>query len=336
MRFRHALESEKRKIIIYTDTDADGHAAGANLAVALERMGKNVTLRPVDRDNVVFDDKDAAYVLSDIAISDKIIEDAKRTGVRVYYVDHHPPREGWSAIVREHLNSKVLEPEGNDWYHWNTSALVYLAFRDLLHDRSWLTAAGMHGDHADKGFSHKIFIRAHRAANAVATALELAEHFPKEISDQEMGELAISARRPEDILNHPKLDPLYRRYDEEVNRFISDPRKYAAIWDENKKIFVLRLESNIRKIKSPVSSILGDRYKDWVVIVCQPWEGKIDCSLRAVNWKEKNVDMGEWAREFAEQSNGRGGGHPIAAGLKFPEEHWDDFVRWVKEKIGKM
>jgi len=33
--FRHALESERRKIIIYTDTDADGHGAGANLATAL-------------------------------------------------------------------------------------------------------------------------------------------------------------------------------------------------------------------------------------------------------------------------------------------------------------
>ena len=119
--FRKGLKGEK-EVVVYHDTDPDGIVAGALLEKFLEDNNVKVQAFAKDRREVSFE-PGKVYVLADIRIDEKILEEMKKSRARVYYIDHHK-----SDGVTE--NTVVLNPwfvEGLpvDPYRYSSALLAW-------------------------------------------------------------------------------------------------------------------------------------------------------------------------------------------------------------------
>lgn len=51
---------------------------------------------------------------------------------------------------------------------------------------------------------------------------------------------------------------------------------------------------------------------------------------------EKGYHLGEALKEVAEKLGGEGGGHAIAAGIRFPKNRIDEFIKLFNEALGRQ
>jgi RecJ-like exonuclease len=67
-----------------------------------------------------------------------------------------------------------------------------------------------------------------------------------------------------------------------------------------------------------------------VGIACEKRDGSIDMSLRTA---EKDGDLNRILRRIAPKLGGSGGGHPMAAGARIPEENFSTFIEEMNEAL---
>ena len=145
-----------------------------------------------------------------------------------------------------------------------------------------------------------------------------------------MREAVRKANHPDDLFSLRKLRKLWEIYEEELGEWLRRGEEEAR---KGSIVYILVEGVKTRKLRSPLSTILSDRFPDKVFIVGQRSNGYVEYSLRCQNYEKRGVHLGEIAREAAKLFGGRGGGHPPAAGLKIPVEKEEEFRRWVREVL---
>jgi single-stranded-DNA-specific exonuclease len=140
---------------------------------------------------------------------------------------------------------------------------------------------------------------------------------------------------------------------EEANRVVDEYRKSInkyLVWVNEKperlreleSIYVVNGEDFIsEKIIGTISSILisslSNIEKPLIAYANVPNEGVAKFSSRTTDLAiHKGVNLGEVMRLASEQTNGKGGGHNIAAGAQAPLERVEEFVKIANELVGKQ
>ncbi len=133
----------------------------------------------------------------------------------------------------------------------------------------------------------------------------------------------------------------YKREQIEARRFIIQNWNMA---DEGEHAYVFYAGGNIRDTlvgiaaNMAINAGLAKPEKPVVVIADSEEDGRlVKGSARTT---EKAVKMGyhlgNALREVAEKLGGEGGGHAIAAGIRFPKDRIDDFIRLFNEALKKQ
>lgn len=312
---------EEKKIRIFHDTDPDGIFSAAILEDFLEKRGLEVEACGTGREGVEFG---GAVVLLDIAY-----KYGKQPGT-IYYIDHHEPERLPLPDNVYSLNPWLLNLKNP--FRWNTSLLAWLvAGQEETYE--WMAAAGHWADHCINEFTKnwvgKIINKYGDSIAAAAKYVGLAKYF-EDISPDSMRELVRSASSPEEIVSHPKLRNLNKIMENEIKYYLS------ILGSERGPVVVYIVETTIKKLKSPLSTIISDRYPDTIYVICQRDDKYLDCSLRFQNAVQHGIHLGNVAKDAARLFGGSGGGHPPAAAVKIPLLHEKEFIKWIRERLEMM
>ncbi|NPA86570.1 MAG: DHH family phosphoesterase [Candidatus Diapherotrites archaeon] len=329
-RFRKELLKEK-KVIIFHDTDPDGIVSGALLKKFLEENGVKVEAFARERHEVEFSPGEA-YVLADIRIDENILQKAKESGARIYYVDHHEP-------VGVTKNTIILNPwfvrEGLpvEPYKYNTALLAWLVER-MNEEDDWKVAAAHWADRAEGDHTKEWMeeMRKRYPVEEVGKVLSLPEHFP-ELSLDEIREKVKAAKEPEELLRDERIERMRKIIEEEINRWkghIEEQLKRGS------RVVYLVVESPVKKLRSILASLFTFDHPEVAFIIGQHDDGTVSYSMRMNAAGEKGVHLGEIAREAGKLFGGSGGGHPPAAGLRIPKEKEPEFREWVLKKLASL
>ncbi len=333
--FRNRLDDELYHV--EHDTDMDGFASGIITTVALRRLGFEAYPYATERSKV-FVPASGALVLTDIALNNEptnAVNTALKRGMNVYAIDHHPWSEGYHerlhAAVNPHYIQGVPQPS-----QWNTGFLAYLIFRDVVPEYAWLAAVSVYTDHCVALWSTPLverhgFERVKRAGDLLTAFIATTEDLG-ELDYILMNEL----KGIEDILRDRRFLRAEEEFESAVEKYLTDPQKYAVLWDESKRIAVIQTEEAYRGINSVISTRLSlrDGFRNWVIAVIghDRSDSVYKISLRCQNWQERE-DMGKIASEIARELGGAGGGHPPAAGMRIPEEKLKAFEELLQSRL---
>ncbi len=306
------------------DTDMDGFASGVITTVALQRMGFDAYPYPVERSKTFVPEKGALF-LTDLALSGEpadVAREAAKEGKNVYALDHHPWTNGVEkylhAYVNPHLIAEVPSPS-----QWNAGFLAYLTFRERVMDYDWLAAISVYTDRCETEWSRFLIERfgrekVQRAGDMLTAYIATAEDI------QELDWILLrEVNGIDDVLSREEFRAAEERFESAVAKYVENPQKFAILWDEKKKIAVLETSESYHGINSVVSTRLSflPELRDWVILVLGKEEdGTVKGSLRCQEWDRRRIHLGEVASELARRFGGRGGGHPMAAGMKIPPD----------------
>ena len=112
----------------------------------------------------------------------------------------------------------------------------------------------------------------------------------------------------------------------ELARYTEHPEDVAIVFDPRRRIMVIYINSRFRGLKSIVSTILSEKYPNWLICTMQNYEDGLHVSLRLAHAKDYGVDLGKVAHRIARELMGMGGGHPEAAGMTLPASILPDDV----------
>lgn len=133
----------------------------------------------------------------------------------------------------------------------------------------------------------------------------------------------------------------YKREQIEARKFLIQNWSMA---DEGEHAYVFYAGKNIRDTlvgiaaNIAINAGLADPEKPVVVIAdSDEDENLVKGSARTTEKAlAKGYHLGEALREVAEKLGGEGGGHAIAAGIRFPKDRLDEFIRLFNEALGKQ
>ncbi len=327
--FRASLDDELYHV--EHDTDMDGFASGIITVAALRQLGYDAYPYAVERSKT-FVPESGAVVFTDIALNGEPVataRDASNEGMRVYAIDHHPWDRGIEetlhAYVNPHLLPDIFEPS-----RWNAGLLAYLTFRDVVPHLAFLAAISIYTDRCITEWNRS-FVEQFGMEDVIRAGEMLTAYIATNRDLSELDYLLLNEIHDlRDILERKEFIEAESKFESAVQKYVEDPKDYAQIYDEGKKIMVIRTEEHFRGLNSVISTRISekDNYRNWIVVVYGLDEDgqHIKASLRCQNW-EKRTDVGELARELAERLGGTGGGHPPAAGMRIPIDKEEEFLK---------
>ncbi len=111
----------------------------------------------------------------------------------------------------------------------------------------------------------------------------------------------------------------YQKIQNEMERLKIDVEKSSKVFG-NVVFYEFNSKYNFR---SPLSSVLSDRYPNKVVVVWEKSKGRVKLSVRT---KSQKYNVGKIIKSLAkDMKNASAGGHPAAGGATIPEKYWDEF-----------
>ncbi len=152
----------------------------------------------------------------------------------------------------------------------------------------------------------------------------------KEFSCEQMTKIFTDANDVEDILKgkySSKFMKAYQKIQNEMDRLKIDAEKSAKVIGN-----VVFYEFDSRyNFRSPLSSVLSDKYPTKVIVVWEKSRGKVKFSVRT---KSQKYNVGKIIKSIAkDMKNASAGGHPAAGGATIPEKYWDEFKDRLIEEI---
>ena len=331
-RFLEELGKE-REVVLYHDIDPDGIVSGALLEELLEGMGIKVRSKGVRRYDINFE-PGRTYLLADIRIDRPIADAAKEERVKLFYIDHHEPDEIPRSTI--HFNPWLMKDVEFPVkpYSYNTALLVWI-LSNLPEEHDWKVAAAHFTDHAEdehtRSWMEEMGKRYGRETiERVGNFISLALSYPEEVPYDEMREVVRRAQKPEDIIENEKLRKLWNKYEKELNLWLEKVRELAK---KNRIVYTVMEGAENKRLRGAVSTILSDEFPDNVFILGQKEGNYIEYSLRFRKNEDYNIHLGEIAKEAGDRFQGRGGGHPPAAGLRIPVEREKEFREWISKRL---
>lgn len=134
----------------------------------------------------------------------------------------------------------------------------------------------------------------------------------------------------QDVLNgksagSKKLLQWFSIAEKEFNRLVEDFEKKKK---QTKKIILYEVKSKLH-MKSPLATYLAKNMTNEVLVIYQKFGNFIDVSFR--RGKVSNVNLNQLAGDAVKNMpDSNGGGHPVAAGGRFPAKYLDRFLRNLK------
>ncbi len=133
----------------------------------------------------------------------------------------------------------------------------------------------------------------------------------------------------------------YKKEQIEARRFLM--QNWSSV-EEGEHAYVFYAGRNIRDTlvgiaaNIAINAGLANPEKPVVVIAdSEEDEGLVKGSARTTERAlEKGYHLGEALREVAEKLGGEGGGHAIAAGIRFPKGRIDEFIKLFNEALGRQ
>ncbi len=336
-RFRSSLDDELYHV--EHDTDMDGFAAGIIATVALRRMGYEAYPYPKERSRAFVPEQGAIF-FTDIALNGEpvdVVNAANTQKKNVYAIDHHPWEQGvekkLKAFVNPHLLSNIPEPS-----QWNAGFLAFLTFREHVMDYDWLAAISVYTDSCIRPWNQFLidrygYERVKKAGDMMTAYIATSQ----DLRDLDWIILD-SLGSIDDVLNYKPFIVAQRKFESAVQKYLENPKAYSHVWDEKRKVAILETKERYNQINSVVSTRLSflPEFRDWIIVVLgQEEDGTIKGSLRCQDWERRGVHLGKIASEIAESLGGRGGGHPMAAGMRIPAHRIERVVKKIEGAVAR-
>lgn len=315
----------KTKTLILTHGDSDGICSGAIAKSAYPDAYVYFT-NPVsllDKLNLIEDVE--TLIICDIAIEERhcselhsVLEDFSEK-CNLYYIDHHPLPESCGK---------------EEWFYHDTgvcsSELTYRVFEDLLsQEMRRIAIYGAIGDFCDNTSCVKSWVKDWDKRSLYFQAGALIQ--------------AIIHKGKEYNFKRTLLEPLSKDMIPSNIPDLIELAREAAINEEKIRLFVkenvavLRNSAYIVNTNNSISkaAIYAASYGHREVGIAAEYherKGVYDLSIRS----RGNVDINRILRSVAPEFGGSGGGHPVAAGARIPEDSLEVFLRAFDARLGEV
>ena len=314
----------KAKTLILTHGDSDGICSGAIAKTAHPDAYVYFT-NPVsllDKLNLIEDVKN--LIICDIAIDEKQCSELHAVlrkfaeKCNLYYIDHHPFPENCDK---------------EDWFYHDieacSSELTYRVFEERLNrDMRRVAIYGAIGDFCDNTPHVKNWVRDWDKRSLYFQAGTLTQ--------------AILYKGREYEFKRDLLEPLSKdTIPSSIPQLLEFARE-AAINEEKVRIFVKEnvevlknsayiVNTNNSISKAAIYAASYGRREVGIAAEYRERKGTYDLSIRS----RGEVDVNRVLRSVAPKFGGSGGGHPLAAGARIPENSLNAFLRAFDKKLGE-
>jgi single-stranded-DNA-specific exonuclease len=314
----------KAKTLILTHGDSDGICSGAIAKTAYPDAYVYFTspVNLLDKLSLIEDVE--TLIICDIALDERhcsrlyplLNEFAEKCNL--YYIDHHPLPNNYGK---------------EDWFYHDieacSSELTYRLFEDRLNrDMRRVAIYGAIGDFCDNTPHVKSWVKDWDKRNLYFQAGTLIQAIFHKGKDYEF--------------KRNLLDPLSKDIIPSNIPDLLEFAREAAINEEKIRLFVkenvrvLRNSAYIVNTNNSISkaAIYAASYGQREVGIAAEYrerKGAYDLSIRS----RGDVDVNRLLRSIAPKFGGSGGGHPLAAGARIPENFLDAFLRAFDTELGE-
>ena len=335
---------EKDNIIIVFHNDADGCCSAAMMKKFLERTGrKNILLisqlmppEPylIKRIQTTVPQK---IIFLDLAIDQQYATIKKLGGIAdILVIDHHQIERNLNTKNVVHCNPRF---EKKDTYQ-SASYLVYKILSQIadMSDMLWIAGVGMVADYnlddsqdIVKEIRKKYKIEDGLFESILGRIAEMivAAKATKDLAMEQIVYVIESAESPEgieNVNNGGKMIEAYKKMEMEKKSILSDAE---ASGEKSGKIIFYNMKSQFN-LRSPISTVLSNRYKKSLVVVYQLDKKKIRASGRN---QSGDINVGAVFQKAAGGMKASAGGHEAAAGATLDENDWPRFKEKLKEYV---
>jgi len=286
-------------------------------------------------------------IFTDLAIDQDVKFVKKFESIsKVLVIDHHEINNKISSKKVTYYNPRLY----NKNVYKSASYIVYKITSKIvdMSDCLWIASIGIISDY-DITYSKDLLNEAnskyHNYLGRITQKDVLTSKFgimsdmiasakaTKSLSCEQMVEMFTKSNSPEDILNGKYADKIkksYQKIQNELERLKIDIKKSAEI---NKNVVFYKFDSKYN-FRSPLSSIISDKYPSKVIIVWNKSKGNIKLSARA---KYQKYNIGSILKKISKKmKNVSAGGHPAAAGATIPEKYWEEFKENLIKTINSI
>lgn len=314
----------KAKTLIFTHGDSDGICSGAIAKTAYPDAYVYFT-NPVNLlDKLSLIENVKTLIICDIAIDErncselhaKLNELAKKCNL--YYIDHHPLPESCQK---------------ENWFYHDTevcsSELTYRFFEKRLNrDMRRIAIYGAIGDFCDNTPHVESWVKDWDKRNLYFQAGTLTQ--------------AILYKGREYEFKRKLLEPLSKDIIPSNIPELLELAREAAINEEKIRVFVKEnvevlensayvVNTNNSISKAAIYAASYGRREVGIAAEYREKNGAYDLSIRS----RGEIDVNQILRSVASKFGGSGGGHPLAAGARIPEDSLNAFLRAFDKKLGK-
>lgn len=337
-KIREELDNCKKPLFLFDD-DQDGLCSFL-LLYKYKKEGKGIIVKTSPRLDDRFARKveeyqpDKVFVLDIAVLQDDFTDNVH---VPIIWIDHHGPADMTHSKVK-YFNPKVENKEHN----YPTSYLCYNVVKENL----WLGATGSVADWFLPEFLEEfkknypgLIDASYQNPGDIIYTTKLG-HLIRVLSfalKGHMGDVkkAISAmmkiEEPEEILEQTtsrgKL--VYKRF-QSINKEFTPLIKGAlhAAKQAKDDVVLFTYHEDQTSFTSDICNELTYRYPEKVILVCRQKSGDMRCSLRSTQH-----DLPTALEKSLAGLKGYGGGHRNACGLNVSKDHFDEFLKRLKEEL---
>jgi len=329
--------------------DTDGVCSGVLINAFMERLGKemefSLAINPSFSKQVLEKIKNSpsdTAIFVDLSVDssiEKIEEIASKK--KVIIMDHHAITNNLNKIRNCYHFNPLLE--GNEEYY---PASIYIfnllnkEFPNFIEDLDWIASVGLIGDGAFniyKDFVKKTLKKYKLAFNKDPYLTKFGE-FDKLVSSGRVYNGAKGAMKAFKILssnltikefekNSDILKNWMKKVDAEIEKQLKQFKKEKEIF---KDIYFFQIHSKMN-IGSPISSLLGSKYKHKTIIIYENRGNIMKFHLRRTDGKQNLSKLAKEIVNGFEQS--AAGGHVKAAGGHVLEKDWEIVKERMKEVL---
>ena len=303
----------KAKTLIFTHGDSDGICSGAIAKTAYPDAYVYFTnpVNLLDKLSLIEDVKN--LIICDIAIDErncselhaKLNELAEKCNL--YYIDHHPLPESCQK---------------ENWFYHDTevcsSELTYRFFEKRLNrDMRRIAIYGAIGDFCDNTPHVESWVKDWDKRSLYFQAGTLTQ--------------AILYKGREYEFKRKLLEPLSKDIIPSNIPELLELAREAAINEEKIRIFV---KENVKVLENSAYVVNTNNSISKAAIYAAEYReknGAYDLSIRS----RGEIDVNHILRSVASKFGGSGGGHPLAAGARIPEDSFSAFLRAFDKKLRK-
>jgi len=247
---------------------------------------------------------------------------------KIMVIDHHKISTDLNKKNIVHYNPRFSDPD----IYQSASYCVYEILSKIhkMEKYLWIAAIGIVADYALED-SEKLIKQIKKKYNIKEmrdsifekiSDMICAANSTKSLKPENIVELIVSAKGPEEIISNNDLVHSYELVENEIKKVLEDTEKNSEIIN-NTLFYNLKSKFNLR---SPISSKLVERYPKKNIIIYQKIGSKIKISARS-----NITDIASKLKESIRGLNASAGGHERAAGAILYSKDWEKF----KENMAK-